>query len=95
MSKDLGRLEKVELRDVWEKEDKNFTPWLAKEENIELLSETIGMTLVVEGQEKEVGPFKADILCKDYASNNMVLIEKQLEKTDHKHLGQLLTYAQV
>ena len=51
------------------------------------------MTLVVEGQEKEVGPFKADILCKDYASNNMVLIENQLEKTDHKHLGQLLTYA--
>ncbi len=93
MKKNLGRLEKVELRDIWEKEDKHFTPWLAKEENIELLGETIGMTLVVEAQEKDVGPFKADILCKDYATNNMVLIENQLEKTDHKHLGQLLTYA--
>lgn len=93
MSKDLGRLEKVELRDIWEKEDMHFTPWLAQEENMELLSSTIGMDLVVEAQEKDVGPFRADILCKDYASNNMVLIENQLEKTDHKHLGQLLTYA--
>ena len=89
----LGRLEKVELRDIWEKEDMHFTPWLAKEENMDLLSSTIGMDLVVEAQEKDVGPFRADILCKDYASNNMVLIENQLEKTDHKHLGQLLTYA--
>ena len=89
----LGRLEKVELRDIWEKEDMHFTPWLAKEENMDLLSSTIGLDLIVEAQEKDVGPFRADILCKDYASNNMVLIENQLEKTDHKHLGQLLTYA--
>ena len=93
MNKNLGRLEKVDLREIWEKEDMHFTPWLAQEQNMELLSSTIGMDLIVEAQEKDVGPFRADILCKDYASNNLVLIENQLEKTDHKHLGQLLTYA--
>ena len=94
MSKEkLGRLEKVELRDIWEKEDTHFTPWLAKEENIELLGSAIDMDLVVEAEEKEVGPFRADILCKDIATNNWVLVENQLERTDHKHLGQLLTYA--
>ena len=94
MSKDsLGRLEKVELREIWEREDTHFTPWLAREENIELLGSSIDMDLVVEAEEKDVGPFRADILCKDIASNNWVLIENQLEKTDHQHLGQLLTYA--
>jgi hypothetical protein len=94
MSKDsLGRLEKVELREIWEREDTHFTPWLAREENIELLGSSIDMDLVVEAEEKDVGPFRADILCKDIATNNWVLIENQLEKTDHQHLGQLLTYA--
>ena len=89
----LGRLQKVDLRDVWLKEDTDFTPWLAKSENIQLLGEAIGIDLIVEAEEKMVGPFRADILCKDEATNNWVLIENQLEKTDHKHLGQLLTYA--
>lgn len=89
----LGRLEKVELRECWKTEAGDFTPWLAKEENIVLLGETIGLSLEVEAQEKEVGPFRADILCKDTVSGNWVLIENQLEKTDHIHLGQLLTYA--
>ena len=89
----LGRLQKVDLRDVWLKEDTDFTPWLAKSENIQLLGEAIGIDLIVEAEEKMVGPFRADILCKDEATNNWVLIENQLEKTDHRHLGQLLTYA--
>jgi hypothetical protein len=89
----LGRLEKVDLREIWEKEDTHFTPWLAREENIELLGSAIDMDLVVEAEEKDVGPFRADILCKDMATNNWVLVENQLERTDHKHLGQLLTYA--
>ncbi|MEQ9063723.1 MAG: hypothetical protein RIE58_06080 [Vicingaceae bacterium] len=79
----LGRLQKVELREQWKKEDTDFTPWLAKEENIELLSETIGIELEVQGQEENVGPFRADILCLDTANNHYVLIENQLEKTDH------------
>ncbi|WP_245560896.1 DUF4268 domain-containing protein [Desulfovibrio aminophilus] len=89
----LGRLERVEVRDVWGSEAGDFTPWLAREENLKLLGETIGVDLELEATEKNVGPFRADILCKDTATGHWVLIENQLEPTDHKHLGQLLTYA--
>lgn len=89
----LGRLEKLELRNYWKKEDTEFTPWLAKEENIQILSEAIGIELEVQGQEENVGPFRADILCVDLSNNHYVLIENQLERTDHTHLGQLMTYA--
>ena len=74
-------------------EASDFTPWLVEEENISLLGETIGVELEVEAQEKNVGPFRADILCKDTVTDKWVLIENQLERTDHSHLGQLLTYA--
>lgn len=90
--KKLGLLKKVELREIWANEAGHFTPWLAEEENIALLGDAIGLELEVEGQERNVGPFRADILCKD-TNNNWVLIENQLERTDHNHLGQLLTYA--
>lgn len=89
----LGKLVKIDLRTAWMSEAGDFTPWLAKEENLALLGETIGLELELEGQEKQVGPFRADILCKDTANDTWVLIENQLEKTDHSHLGQLLTYA--
>jgi len=89
----LGRLEKVDLREQWKKEDTDFTPWLAREDNMTLLSETIDIELEVQSQEENVGPFRADILCLDTANNHFVLIENQLEKTDHTHLGQLMTYA--
>ena len=89
----LGRLEKVELRDIWKTEDRDFTPWLAQEENMSVLCETLLMDLEVEAQEQNVGPFRADILCKDVNDGSWVLIENQLERTDHTHLGQLLTYA--
>ena len=89
----LGRLERVKLRTYWVREDLDFTPWLAHEDNIKLLGDTISIEIEVEAQEKEVGPFRADILCKDTATDNWVLIENQLERTDHVHLGQLLTYA--
>lgn len=89
----LGKLEKIELRTQWENEASDFTPWLANEENIEILGDTLGLELEVEGQEKSVGPFKADILCRDTLDDSFVLIENQLERTDHKHLGQLITYA--
>lgn len=89
----LGRLEKLDLRTYWKKEATDFTPWLAQEDNIQLLSETIGIELEVQSQEASVGPFSADILCKDTINDHYVLIENQLERTDHTHLGQLMTYA--
>jgi hypothetical protein len=89
---ELGHLEKISnLREVWDNESGDFTPWLAREENLKLLGDTIGIDLVLEAQEKNVG-FRADILCKDTITNDWVLIENQIEKTDHTHLGQILTY---
>ena len=90
---DIGILEKVDLRLLWNGEPSDFTPWLAIPENILLLGDKIGIELEVQEQEKSVGPFKADILCKDTVTDNFVLIENQLERTDHTHLGQLITYA--
>ena len=90
---ELGRLERVPLRDTWEKEDQDFTPWLATEENLSVLADTLDMELKLAVQETNVGPFRADILCKNADGGSWVLIENQLERTDHSHLGQLLTYA--
>ncbi|NRB16490.1 MAG: DUF4268 domain-containing protein [Rhodobacteraceae bacterium] len=91
----LGRLERVDLRAEWSKEDRDFTPWLAQEENIALLGETLKMSLEVEEEERRVGRFSADILCRDTATaeGDWVVIENQLETTDHSHLGQIITYA--
>ena len=89
----LGRLERVDLRNIWISEASSFTPWLARPENIAVLGEALGIDLELEAQEKAVGPFRADILCKDIENDHWVLIENQLERTDHSHLGQLLTYA--
>jgi hypothetical protein len=89
----LGQLEKVDLRTHWKDESRDFTPWLAEEVNIALLGRAIAMELEVDSVEKSVGPFFADILCKDGARGKWVVIENQLEKTDHTHLGQVLTYA--
>lgn len=90
---DLGRLTRVELRHIWASEAIDFTPWLAREDNLALLGEALGIDLELEAQEKAVGPFRADILCKDIGTGAWVLVENQLERTDHVHLGQLLTYA--
>ena len=90
----LSKIEKISLRDCWDNEASDFTPWLATEENIALLADALGMNeLEVKGQEEHVGPFRADILCVDPGTDKLVLIENQLEKTDHNHLGQILTYA--
>lgn len=90
---EFGRLERIEPREAWTTEATHFTPWLAQPENLRLLGEAVGIELELEAQEKSVGPFRADMLCKDTLSGNWVLIENQLERTDHTHLGQLLTYA--
>jgi hypothetical protein len=79
----LGRLERVELRDIWISEATSFTPWLARPENIAILSETLNIDLELEAQERAVGPFRADLLCRDIGTDRWVLIENQLERTDH------------
>lgn len=90
---ELGQLSKVDLRDVWKTEAQDFTPWLAQAENLNILGEAIHLDLELEAQEKSVGPFRADILCMDTENDSWVLIENQLQRTDHVHLGQLMTYA--
>lgn len=89
----LGRIESVDLRKAWPDEAKNFTPWLADEENLALLGSVLGLQLEIEAVEKQVGPFSADILAKEMGTGRWVLIENQIEMTDHTHLGQILTYA--
>ncbi len=88
---DLGTIKREDdLRRVWENEEKHFTPWLAK--NIGRLSDALGMDLEVEAQEAPVGSYSLDILARDVENNRQVVIENQLEGTDHDHLGKLLTY---
>jgi hypothetical protein len=89
---DLGRLVTVPVREVWTHEAHGFTPWLAQAENIALLAETLWLgEIEVEATERDVGRFSADIVARD-ETGGLVLIENQLEDTDHRHLGQVLTY---
>lgn len=91
----LGALERVDVRSAWVTESQSFTPWLASDGGLRLLSSTLGIELELQTTEHRVGPFRADILAKrtDTPDEHWVLIENQLERTDHLHLGQLLTYA--
>lgn len=94
MQTPLGTLARIDdIRSIWPHEANDFTPWLAEQANIDRLSETLGLDLEVQFVEHAVGNFFADIVCKDVNTENMVLIENQLEKTNHAHLGQILTYA--
>ena len=89
----LARLEPVPLREAWASEPADFTPWLATEENLKLLGEVIGLDLELESLEHAVDQYRADIVCRELENNHRVVIENQIEETDHKHLGQVLTYA--
>jgi hypothetical protein len=91
MSPDLGKLEHVEPRALWQSEAGHFTPWLG--ENLNLLGEALGLDLELFETEAAVGPFRCDIRARDTGRDRLVIIENQLEATDHSHLGQLLTYA--
>lgn len=88
----LGRLKKISLREAWKDEARDFTPWLADTDNLQLLAEELGLELELESREEPVGPFSADLLCRA-GDGSWVIIENQLEKTDHTHLGQIITYA--
>ena len=89
----LGKLERIDLRVAWKSESEDFTPWLAEQDNLDHLGDTLGMQLEFQASEQAVGPFSADLLCRDLADDSNVVIENQLNATDHDHLGKLLTYA--
>jgi hypothetical protein len=85
----IGKIRKVSLRELWKREDKGFTKWL--EEHIDYLNDVIGFDISIESREENVGPFRVDLYGEDN-NGNKVIIENQLEKTDHTHLGQIITY---
>ncbi|WP_318419855.1 DUF4268 domain-containing protein [Photobacterium leiognathi] len=89
----LGKITTVNVRTIWKHEAQDFTPWLYN--HIQELSDALGIDLEVEDIEVPVGPYYADILAKDTGTGKYVVIENQLEKTDHDHLGKCLTYASV
>lgn len=91
MIPELGQIVHVDPRTLWANEAHNFTPWLAG--HIEVLGEALGLELELTRREAPVGPFSLDLLVRDVARNQVVIVENQLEDTDHDHLGKLLTYA--
>ena len=88
---DFGELKRIPLREIWPNEPSDFTPWLAL--NIEKLGEVLGLQLEMTEREAPVDEFSLDLLATDLNSGRTVIIENQLNPTDHGHLGQLLTYA--
>lgn len=91
----LGELKLLDVRTIWPNESSDFTPWLADDKNIARLSDALGIELEVESTEVAVGPYAADILARDSGTGAYVVIENQLGKTDHDHLGKAITYAAV
>lgn len=89
----LGRLEEVDVRKLWSHEQYDFSNWLAKEENIELLNEVLGLTLVDIEKEVYVGSYRCDLVANDETSGQKIIIENQLEPSNHDHLGKIVTYA--
>jgi len=89
----LSKLKKVDLREEWKHEASDFTNWLAQTENLQLLSEEIGIDISLIQTEASVGKFSVDILAEEENTGRKVVIENQLETTNHDHLGKLITYA--
>ncbi len=89
----LGKVEDVALRYIWKNEARDFTPWLAEQENLDLLADTLGLSLVEAQQEVSVGSFSADIHCRLEDDNRTVIIENQIEASNHDHLGKTIVYA--
>ena len=89
----LAKLEKVELREVWKHEASDFTTWLVKPENLQLLGDALDLRLEPLEREAKVDKFWADIVAKEVSSDRVVVIENQLGESDHDHLGKCITYA--
>jgi len=93
MTVKLGKLKNLDLRDYWKHEALHFTQWLAEEENLQELGDEVGLDIKLIQTEAGVGKFSVDILAEEETSGKKIVIENQLEATDHSHLGQILTYA--
>src|ERR1043166_3673272 len=89
----ISQLNKVDLRDLWKHEALDFTKWLSQPGNLELLSDEIGIGIELIQTEAHVGRYNVDILAQEENTGRKIIIENQLETTDHSHLGQLITYA--
>jgi len=88
----LGKLEKVkDLRSVWKHEANDFTKWLAKEANLDILGDEIGIDIELISTEARTGSFSTDILAVEANTDNRIIIENQLERTNHDHLGKIIT----
>ena len=92
--KTLGRLEEIkDLRKIWPHEASDFTPWLSQDDNIALLADAVGLDITVDETESSVGDFNVDIFATETGTDRKIIIENQLEDTNHDHLGKLITYA--
>lgn len=89
----FGTLKEVDVRTLWKHEQYDFSNWLAKDENIELLNDIVGLTLVDVDKEVYVGAYRCDLVAKDETTGIKVIIENQLECSNHDHLGKIITYA--
>lgn len=89
----LGVMDEVDVKTLWKHEQYDFSNWLAKEENIEYLNEILGLTLVDVNKEVYVGAYRCDLVAKDETTGIKVIIENQLEASNHDHLGKIITYA--
>ena len=89
----IGKLTEVDVRDLWKHEQYDFSNWLAKEENIKILDDEIGLTLMDINKEVYIGSYRCDLVAKDETTGQIVIIENQLEATNHDHLGKIITYA--
>lgn len=93
MKYNLDKLKKVELRDVWPHEALDFTRWLSEESNLAILSSAVGIELELIETESSAGSFNVDIYAQEAGTGRKVIIENQLEDTNHDHLGKIITYA--
>lgn len=90
----LGKIKRInDLRSVWQHETKDFSKWLAQECNLQQLSDAIGIDIVLEECESSVGSFNVDLYAIEEGTERRIIIENQLEDTNHDHLGKLITYA--